>query len=154
MDLEEIGRRLRVLEDIQEIKKLKARYCAYCDDNYDADGLAGLFTEDAVWDGGIRGRAEGKDGIRDFFSKAPQRLSFALHRVVNPIIEVEEDEAKGTWYLFQSCTYDQGNQAVWGSARYDEEYLRVDGEWKFRRLELTSFFWTPFDEGWVKSRFV
>ena len=59
MILEDIDRRLRAIEDIEEIKRLKARYCSYCDDNYDADSIASLFTEDAIWDGGIRGRASG-----------------------------------------------------------------------------------------------
>ena len=35
MSLEDLERRLKVLEDIEEIKLLKRRYCAYCDDNYD-----------------------------------------------------------------------------------------------------------------------
>ncbi len=47
------------LEDIEEIKRLKAGYCSSCDDNYDADSIASLFTEDAIWDGGIRGTAGG-----------------------------------------------------------------------------------------------
>lgn len=40
---------------IESIKQLEARYCAACaacDDGYDPDRLAALFTEDAVWDGG------------------------------------------------------------------------------------------------------
>ena len=58
MSLEDIERRLRALEDVEAIKRLKARYCAYCDDHYDADGIASLFVEDAIWDGGMRGKAE------------------------------------------------------------------------------------------------
>ena len=96
MSLEDLERRVKVLEDIEEIKRLKRTYCAYCDDNYDADALAALFTEDAVWDGGMRGKNEGREAIRSFFQQAPQRLPFALHMVLNPIIEVEGDTAKGT----------------------------------------------------------
>ena len=66
MSLEDLERRIKVLEDIEEIKKLKRRYCALCDNNYDADALADLFTEDAVWDGGIRGRNDGREEIRSF----------------------------------------------------------------------------------------
>ena len=95
MSLEDLERRIKALEDIEEIKKLKARYCAYCDAGYDADAIAALFTEDAVWDGGMRGRAEEREGIRDFFAMAPQRLPFAIHMVMNPIIEVEGDAATG-----------------------------------------------------------
>lgn len=154
MTLESLERRIQALEDVEAIKNLKARYCTYCDDNYDADSIVSLFVEDAVWDGGIRGKAEGRPAIRDFFVRAPQRLSFAVHMVMNPIIEVDGDHATGIWYLFQACTYAEGQRPVWGSARYDEEYVRVDGRWMFKTLKLTSFFWTPFDEGWAKSRFV
>ena len=48
--LEQIERRLQVLEDAEAIRNLKARYAALCDNQYDADGIAGLFTEDAVWE--------------------------------------------------------------------------------------------------------
>ena len=153
MSMEDLERRIRVLEDIEEIRKLKARYCSYCDDGYDVEGLASLFIDDAVWDGGMRGRADGIDEIRSFFTRAPQRLSFAVHMVLNPIIEVDRDTGTGTWYLLQACTYGDGDRAVWGSARYDEEYVRVDGRWKFKSLKLTSNFWTPFDQGWAKQQF-
>ena len=67
MNLEDLDRRIKTLEDIEAIKGLKRRYCAYCDDNYDADALADLFMEDAVWDGGIRGYNTGREEIRSFF---------------------------------------------------------------------------------------
>jgi ketosteroid isomerase-like protein len=72
MNLENLEQRLRVLEDIESIKKLKARYCAHCDNNYDADGIASLFTEEAVWDGGSFGKHNGREAIRTFFRGAPQ----------------------------------------------------------------------------------
>lgn len=154
MGLEDLARRVRVLEDVEAIKRLKHAYCAFCDDGYDADALADLFVEDAVWDGRERGRSEGREAIRAFFKDAPRRLPFAIHMVLNPVIEVDGDRATGVWYLFQPCTYAEGDRAVWGSARYDEVYVRVGGEWKFQSLVLTSHFWTPFEgQGWVETRF-
>ncbi len=47
--------------DIEQIKQLKHRYCAYCDEQYDPDGIASLFTEDGVWDGGPFRLAEGPE---------------------------------------------------------------------------------------------
>ena len=43
-----IEQRLRALEDAEAIRNLKARYAAYCDAQYDCDGIAALFTEDGV----------------------------------------------------------------------------------------------------------
>ena len=154
MSLGDLEQRVRVLEDIEAIKKLKARYCAYCDNNYDADGIASLFTEDAIWDGGSFGKCEGREAIRTHFQGAPKRMSFAIHQVMNPIIEVEGDKGKGRWYLFQPCTLGEGNEAAWLAARYEEDYVRIGGEWKFKHLKVFPSFLTPYEEGWVKKQFV
>ena len=72
MNIEALAQRLQVLEDIEAIKRLKARYCAFCDDGYNPDGIAGLFVEDGVWDGGrrsVRARDRRRFGS---FSPAPQ----------------------------------------------------------------------------------
>ena len=54
--LERIERRLQLLEDAEAIRNLKARYAALCDNQYDAEGIANLFTEDAVWESPRLGR--------------------------------------------------------------------------------------------------
>lgn len=156
MNTEELARRVQALEDIEAIKKLKARYCAYCDEGYDADGIASLFTPDGVWDGGRFGKYQGQEAIRNFFRGASQIFPFALHYVMNPLIEVKGQHASGRWYLLQPATLAEGNQqqAVWLAARYDEEYVKIDGEWKFARLTVSPAFLTPVDQGWVKKRFV
>ena len=38
------------------------------------------------------------------------------------------------------------------SERYDEEYVKVGGQWKFKRLRLSSWFWAAFEQGWTKRR--
>lgn len=154
MNLEELAQRIQALEDAEAIKKLKARYTNYCDNGYDPDGIASLFTEDAIWDGGVFGKRVGREAIRKFFQGASKMLPFAIHYVMNPIIEVNGNTATGSWYLFQTCTFAEGNQAVWGAARYSEEYVKQDGEWKFKNLKVNSEFWTPYDQGWAKKRFI
>ncbi len=74
--LKQIERRLQVLEDAEAIRNLKARYAALCDNQYDADGIASLFTEDAVWESPALGRFEGRDAIRNFFRGASAIFSF------------------------------------------------------------------------------
>jgi hypothetical protein len=155
MTLEELAARVQNLEDIEAIKRLKARYCGYCDNNYEPDSIASLFVEDGVWDGGLFGKMVGREAIRKFFQGASKLLPFALHYVMNPVIEVNDNTGKGTWYLFQTCTFaENGNQAVWGAAKYSEEYVKVNGEWKFKNLKVDSQFWTPYDQGWAKKRFI
>ena len=154
MNLEDIAQRVQTLEDVEAIKKLKARYCAGADER-DEDKFVGCFTEDAVWDGGNFGHYEGKAAIREFFGTIPQVLSFAIHYVMNPRIEVNGDQASGYWYLLEPCTMlEGGEQAVWGVAKYEEEYVRVNGEWKIRNLILAPECWTPFEQGWVNQQFL
>jgi SnoaL-like domain len=153
--LEEIERRLQMIEEVEAIKRLKYQYCAYCDDNYNADGIASLFEEDAVWDGGGFGRYQGREAIRGFFRGAPRVLSFAAHQVMNPIIEVRGDKATGIWKLFQPCTQviASGPRAVWLAATYNDDYVKAGGRWRFKRLKVNSLFFTPYEDGWVKKQF-
>jgi hypothetical protein len=72
--LEQIERRLKALEDAEAIRNLKARYAALCDNQYDADGIASLFTKDAVWESPALGRFEGREAIRSFFQTAAGHL--------------------------------------------------------------------------------
>ena len=62
--LEELERGIRVLEDIEAIRNLKMRYAAYCDDDYNPDGIAQLFVEDAVWESSSLGNFQGREAIR------------------------------------------------------------------------------------------
>ena len=59
--IERLERRLQVLEDAEAIRNLKARYAALCDQQYDADRIALLFTEDALWESPGLGRFEGRE---------------------------------------------------------------------------------------------
>ena len=152
MDHKDLDQRLQVLEDIEAIKKLKARYCAYNDPDYDADGIASLFTVDGVWEGGDIGRYEGREAIRTFYREvAPKTWTFTVHMVMNPIIEVQGDKATGSWYVLHPCTLAEGNQAAWLAGRYEEEYTKFEGEWKIKHLKVFLFFSTPFDQGWAKE---
>ena len=51
--------RITVLEDIEAIKQLKARYCAVCDDDHNHDMITTLFAADGIWEGADVGRHGG-----------------------------------------------------------------------------------------------
>ena len=84
----------RPWEDVNAIRHLKALYAAYCDDQYNSEGLATLFTEDAVWESQGLGRFEGRDAIREFFRGASQLFTFAIHYSLNGHIDVQGDTAR------------------------------------------------------------
>jgi uncharacterized protein (TIGR02246 family) len=151
--LERLERRLQALEDAEAIRNLKARYAALCDDNYDADGIAALFAEDAVWDSPGLGRFEGREAIRSFFRGAGGIFSFAIHYSLNGQIHVNGDTARAQWYLFMPCTVADGNRAMWRASIEHERYRRVNGAWLYIEKRSEPLMNAPFADGWARTRF-
>ena len=111
-----------------------------------------MFTEDAIWDGSILGYAEGRVAIYEFFAASSSLVPFAVHQVSNPLIEVNGDLATGEWYLWQPMVF-QG-EALWLSARYDDSYIRHEGQWLYQHLKLNIRMLTPYDQGPAKTRII
>jgi len=152
MATQSLEQRLRKVEALEDIRLLKARYCDLCDAGYPADELCTLFTADGVWDGGEMGVFEGTAAIHQFFANMPNVMSMAIHHVTNSAIEVSTNaqSAQGRWYLLQTATIAQSNEAVWLAASYQDDLLRTEEGWRFQRVTLRSRFYTSYAEGWAK----
>lgn len=151
---EELLRRVAKLEAIEAIKRLKFQYCAYCDDQYDPDGIAGLFTEDGIWDGEIFGRHVGRAAIREHFKRDAADIIFAAHLAMNPLIEIDgPDKARGKWRLIMPATvvHDKQKEARWLLCAYDEEYRYVGGKWLFKYLKCHINFYSPHRTAWAEA---
>jgi ketosteroid isomerase-like protein len=158
MDLKELEARIRVLEDIEAIKKLKATYCYLCDagltDAKNRDELVSHFTKDAKVDFGLgpESQFQGTEGLKTFFGTVvAMGVTFCMHMVHNPVIEVKGDKAKGTWYYEAPTTDAATGKAQWMAGTYVEEYARENGEWKFSFIRTKWKYVTPYDEGWAKN---
>ena len=159
MSTKELEARIRVLEDIEAIRKLKATYCRLCDagldDESNRDELLSHFAAEARVDFGLgaASRFEGRKGLENFFGEVvPGAVSFCMHMVHNPIIEVHGDHATGSWY-FEAPTTDAGtDRAQWMAGTYEEEYVRENGAWKFASIRTLWKYISPYDEGWAKNR--
>ena len=149
-----VEQQIAVLMAIEAITKLKARYCAYCDDHYDPEGIASLFIEDGVWEGESFGRHVGREAIKGFFRGVSGEIVFAAHLALNPIIDVEEkDRARGKWRLIMPATVrgPRDDVAKWLVGAYDERYVRIDGVWLFEMLKFRINFYTPHLESWATT---
>jgi limonene-1,2-epoxide hydrolase len=143
--------RIAILEDIEAIKKLKARHCAVADDNHNLEEMTKLFVPDGIWEGEGIGKHQGHAAIRALYQRFQERISFSQHHVTNPIIEVDGERAKGTWYLFGPFTLRRGNRAMWLAAVYEEEYVKISGEWKFQHVRAIGRMAAPYETGWAKN---
>ena len=149
MDNAELQRRLTVVEDVEAIKRLKAEYCDICDSNHDQDRIVGIFTSDGIWESKGVGRAQGHAELRKLFKSFEERISFSQHNVFNPRIEVTGDQAHGIWYFLGPFTFRKANQDIWLAARYEEDYVKIDGVWKFQHLRAIGRMAAPYESGWA-----
>jgi ketosteroid isomerase-like protein len=155
--------RLRRLEDIEEIRKLKARYCDYVDLGWELEDpdkknklVTTVFSEDIVWEvptaDGLSERFVGREQVLEQYDRAVAPFLFGIHLAMNPIIEVDGDQASGQWPVLVPMTEPDG-RAVWCSGKYLEKYVRTDDGWRIAYLRLATAFYTPFDTGWAIAQF-
>ncbi len=152
---EELSQRLDVLESEAAIRRLMAEYLEIRDfGTGSGSGIAGLFSADAIWEGvgrlaAVLGSHHGRHAIERRFS-AP--LPFSVHFLTNESITIDGDTAVGTWRYLQSTVYK--GQAVWVGGRYHNDFVRVQGQWKFQHIRIDAMFVTPYEDGWVKTPFL
>lgn len=151
MDLAELEKCIIRIEDIEAIKQLKARYCDICDDDHNPSRITTIFVEDGIWEGGDFGKAQGQEAIRKLFQSFQQHISFSQHMVMNPIIEIEGNRAKGVWYFFGPFTFRKNNEAKWVAARYEDDYVKVNGEWKYQHLRAHLRMRASYEKGWANK---
>ncbi len=140
---ESLEQRIRLLEDIEAIKQLKARYCQACDDDHNPDRVAACFIETGLWEGkNINVLARGHAAIKQYISgvRASGRIRNSAHMVFNPIITPTGDHATGHWRFTMQYTgkrADGGVQYHRIIGFYEEEYVRVRGHWLIEALHVT-----------------
>jgi uncharacterized protein (TIGR02246 family) len=150
--------RLERLETVFALQNLKAQYTDRCDDGYDPEGIAKLFVPDGIWEATGFGVHEGRDAIRAFMAAVSADITWALHCVSNPAIDVAADgsSAVGSWYLFTPCTMtgDGGrSDAVIMTGKYRDDFVKRDGQWFFSHLRCHLFQISNLDQGWVTQPF-
>jgi len=136
MDMAALEKRITRLEDIEAIKQLKARYCHICDDDHNPETVKTVFAEDGIWESADFGTARGHAEISELFANFRKMFNFSQHNIMNPVIEVDGDRATGIWYIMGPWTYRENNDEKWLALRYDDDYVKIDGEWKYQHLRV------------------
>jgi uncharacterized protein (TIGR02246 family) len=125
------------MDDVEAIKRLKARYCRTMDTK-DWAAMRRLFTDDVVMDttasgGGV---TTGADDFMAFLQDAIGDV-LTVHHCHTPEIDVTAaTSASGVWAMEDMLRWPDGSE-LHGYGHYHESYEKVDGEWRIKRSQLT-----------------
>ena len=148
----ELEARISKVEAIQEIKNLQARY-AYLIDTKQGGKVPDLFADNFIAEYDYMGTYKTKAELGGFLTAAGGAAPLFIHQMLTPLIELDGDKAKGTWYLFAlfTVTYPEGPVGGWAQGKYENDYVKEDGKWKFKHLRFKFTLQTPYEDGWVKT---
>ena len=150
--LEDLGKRIQILDDKEAIKELKTRYGQLVDSRFDGTGrmkggkdlesiasdILKLFTEDAVWDRGKElGILKGRKQLYEHFRQPGYDLS--VHYFLDPVITVEENTASAHWYLLMLGTT-RDIMLSWLAADMDDQYIKINGNWLITHVRSNVIF--------------
>jgi hypothetical protein len=148
--------RITILEDIEEIKKIKAKYCYYQDQKRSQEFMD-LFTEDSELDYRplLQEKMVGKAAFAPLFAKENmvkwERM--ACHHLANAIVEVNGNRASGVWYMWGVATLigPKKDIAIVEQLTYEDEFVKENGKWKISKIRGTTAFISPYEDGWIKT---
>jgi len=125
------------VDDIEAIKQLKARYFRLMDTK-DWDGMRQVFADDVYIDttdsGGriVEGADDFMAGLRNLLAEV-----VTVHHGHMPEIELTSaTTATGIWALQDLLRWPDGRE-LYGYGHYHEEYEKVDGRWRIKKMTLT-----------------
>jgi len=125
------------MDDLEEIKKLKARYCRTMDTK-DWAGMRAVFTDDLIMDVAEAGGdvMTGADDIINFLIETIGPAT-TTHHCHTPEIEVTSSTtATGIWAMEDMLRWPDGTE-LHGYGHYWETYSKVEGAWRIKALKLT-----------------
>ena len=150
-------KRLQQVEDLEAIKRLKAKYF-WALDNKLWDMWGSVFTEDVEADFSddfsrlagrpVNGLIKGRENLVRIISYAMPQAFISVHQGHMPQIDITgPDTAKGVWQLHDFL--DDGERQQTGFGHYFEEYVRQDGQWLIKRYAEKRLFveWTTKELG-------
>ena len=119
---------------LEEIRQLKYRYARTLDLKL-WDEFADTFTADAVANYGTHALDEplvltGRAAIVDFMRNALGGGIITVHFMSQPEIDVDGDQARGTWCFEDPVIAPEYTMMIRGSAYYNDTYRREDGVWR------------------------
>ena len=165
MTIKELEARVQLLEDIEAIKKLQRAYCYYLE-HWQDEEIIGLCSQspDVSVEIGDSGFYKGKEGVikfftysNHFFTSQPKPPPEFLHLLM-PLVGYcrcgsgrQNSKRQMVWFGPYGNSKEGKIRAIISGGIWENEYVKEDGKWKFKKLLFYTIFGTPFEDGWVKT---
>ncbi len=151
--IEALEARVREGEDYRALVNLQCAYGYYVDKAL-WDKAADLFAPDGTLEIAGRGVYVGQDRVLAYLKQLPEYGHGVIfnHMQLQPVIHIDSEAgtAKARWRTFIMIGW-LGKEARWGEATYENEYKRVDGEWRISKLHGIINFYAEYEDGWAKG---
>ena len=130
------------LADELALSKLMARYVDAAN-RRDGEAWSGTWAEDGCWQ--LPGmEVSGRENILGLWQQVLAGFEFAILMPCSGHFDIDGDTATGHWYL-QEFTRDHQGLALAALSRYNDRYVKVNGEWLFARREYNFLYRGPAD---------
>jgi hypothetical protein len=155
--VKELETKLQEMTDREAIRDLRYRYHEFVNEGRFRE-IPNLFTEDGELDFAHLGKAKGRTEIMTFFGAIAgdtpsdpnrARITWVKQFIHNHVIQLHGEHGHGFSYLEAKPIY--GGEAFLVAARYDDDYVKRNGEWKFSKMGLIPYFMVPLKEGWAQE---
>jgi hypothetical protein len=138
-----LERRIRRLEAVEEIKRLKYRYWRACDAK-DPEGFRDCFVKSgADLDYGALGMFSDRDALTEVYAglalrrAGEQWLLNDIHHGKHPVIDVIDDRtATGDWTFWFMQVNLEASVVIQQSMEYRDRYAVEDGAWRIQRSHV------------------
>jgi len=125
---------------LEELRTLRGRYWRYVDTKRWAE-FGELFAEDGSF----------SDRVSDFFCESREGVVSAISAALDGVTSIHQgqqselevlsrDRARGIWTMSDILLYPPGSSSPYsilrGWGHYVDEYVKVDGAWRFQKVDL------------------
>lgn len=163
MDLIALEKEVTHLEDIQAIKDLQHKYGYYMDSHHRQE-VVELFSEETEsFELESVGLFKGIEGVKRFYldddlldevTKALPQFIHIRILMANPVINVNPDgrTANGRWstWLAEAMSVGGIPRQQWVHGYYENEFVKEDDIWLFKKFHWNVTFFTSYEAGWIK----
>lgn len=142
--MSDLEARIRRLEDRSEISDLSTRYFLASDfDDYDT--ISDCYARDSTFAASGFEGGRGPQGVAEMIRGARANFGTTIHTPHYSLVEFLDDN-RATGMVGAHVEIAVGGTSCFGAVRYEDEYVREQGKWKFQSRNMKTIHFQPWED--------